>query len=350
MQTSPLNTQEILNNLRPLLLLGLGGLGFSLVLTPIYTSFAYKFKWWKKQRETSISGENATVFNKMHHAKHMQNIPTMAGGVGIVALLITTLWFNLDRAQTYLPLAAMSGAGLLGLIDDVVNLKSHKKGTRGLSSSLKFVLMTLIAALLAYWFIGRLGYTSVHVPFNGDVVLPTALMAAFIVFVIVGTANAVNITDGLDGLAGGLLMSAYGTFGLIAFLQGNFGLAGFCFTVVGTLISYVWFNIFPARFFMGDVGSFALGTGLAVVAIMTNSVLLVPIVGFVFVFEVFSVVLQLLSKKFLKRKIFLSAPIHHHFEAKGWPEAKVTMRFWVIGQVAAVAGILLAVWGGFAVL
>ncbi len=347
METTHITAQLILDNLRPLLLLSVSGLVLSLLLTPVYTSLAYRFKWWKKPRVDSISGEKAAVFNKMHKEKHLRNIPTMAGVIGLVALAISTLVFNLDRAQTYLPLAAMVGAGLLGLLDDIINLRGNGRGTAGLSSKIKFLLMALIAGALAYWFIGKLGYSSMHVPFDGDIVLGTGLFALFIMFVIIGTANAVNITDGLDGLAGGLLITAYGSFGLIAFLQGNFGLAGFCFTVVGTLLSYLWFNIYPARFFMGDVGSFALGTGLAVVAIMTDSILLLPVIGLVFMGEVVSVILQLGSKKFFKRKIFLSAPIHHHFEAMGWPETKVTMRFWVIGQVAAVAGILIAIWGGF---
>jgi phospho-N-acetylmuramoyl-pentapeptide-transferase len=162
----------------------------------------------------------------------------------------------------------------------------------------------------------------------------------------VATANSVNITDGLDGLAGGLCVFAYSVFGAIAFLQGNYGIAGFCLTVVGVLLSYVWFNIYPARFFMGDVGSFALGTGLGVVAILTNSILLLPVIGLVFVFETGTVILQLFSKKVFKRKIFLSTPIHHHFEATGWPETKVTMRFWVVGQVAGFVGLVLALLGG----
>ena len=344
----PMTSQEVIENLRPLLLLGLGGFLLSLALTPLYTTTAYRYKWWKRQRQESISGEKASVFAKIHHEKHLRHIPTMAGIVGLVALVVTTLVFNLDRAQTYLPLAAMVCAGALGLLDDIINLKSNGKGKAGLNSGLKFLLMAVIAGLLAYWFIIKLGYTSIHIPFDGELVLGPLLLALFIMFVVIGTANAVNITDGLDGLAGGLLISSYGAFGLVAFLQGNIGLAGFCFTIVGTLLSYVWFNIYPARFFMGDVGSFSLGTGLAVVAIMTNIALLLPVIGFVFMIEVFSVIAQLSSKKILKRKIFLAAPIHHHLEASGWPEAKVTMRFWVIGQVAAVAGILLAILGGFA--
>ncbi len=350
MNQTTLTVQAILDNLRPLMLLGVGGLLGSILLTPVYTTLAYRYKWWKRPRTDAISGEKAAVFSKMHAEKHRRHIPTMAGIVGLLVLAGVTLAFNLDRGQTYLPLAAMIGAGVLGLLDDVINLRTNGSGTGGLSSKLKFVLMVLIASGLAYWFVVKLGYSAIHIPFDGELMIGGPLLLAFIVFVVVGTANAVNITDGLDGLAGGLLISAYGAFGLIAFLQSNFGLAGFCFTIVGTLLSYVWFNIYPARFFMGDVGSFALGTGLAVVAIMTNTILLLPIIGIVFVGEVVSVVLQLSSKKVLKRKVFLSAPIHHHFEASGWPETKVTMRFWVLGQVAAAAGILLAVWGGFVTL
>ena len=143
-----------------------------------------------------------------------------------------------------------------------------------------------------------------------------------------------------------MLVTAFAAFALIAFLQGNFGIAAFCLALVGALLSFLWFNIFPARFFMGDVGSFAFGTTLAVVAIMLNATLLIPIIGLLFVIEIASVVLQLASKKILKRKLFLSAPIHHHFEAIGWPETKVTMRFWVLGQACAVVGLLVAALGG----
>lgn len=293
-----------------------------------------------------MSGEKAVIFAKMHAKKHMRNIPTMAGVIGLTALSAVTILFNLDRGQTWLPLAAAVGAGCVGLLDDIINLRGGQ-GTAGLNFKIKLLLTSLIAASLSYWFVYKLEYTSLHIPFGGDLALAPIIMLVLFIFVIIATANAVNITDGLDGLAGGLLVTAYATFGLIAFLQGNFGIAGFCLTMVGVLLSYLWFNIFPARFFMGDVGSFAFGTTLAVVAIMLNAALLIPIVGLMFVVEVSSVVVQLLSKKFLKRKIFLSAPIHHHFEAIGWPETKVTMRFWVLGQVSGVLGLLVAVLGGF---
>jgi len=167
------------------------------------------------------------------------------------------------------------------------------------------------------------------------------LIIPIFIAVVVATANAVNISDGLDGLAGGLTATAFMVYSVIAILEQRYGVAGFCLTIVGALLSYTWFNVFPARFFMGDVGSFALGTALGVVAMITDTVLLLPIIGLVFVAEAGSSALQILSKKLRGgKKIFKIAPIHHHFEASGWPETKVTMRFWIIGQVAAVLGLI----------
>jgi len=337
----------ILENLQPILILGFSGFVLAMALTPVYTKFAFDYKWWKKPRKDTVSGEEAKIYQKMHAEKHKRNIPTMAGVIGLVALAVVTIVGNLDRGQTWLPLAAAIGAGMIGLLDDVVNLRGSGTGTAGLNFKIKLFLTTIIAAGLSYWFVYKLGYTGVHIPFGGDVTFLPALMFIGFVLIIIATANAVNITDGLDGLAGGLLVTAFGAFATIAILQGNFGIAGFCLTMVGVLLSYLWFNIFPARFFMGDVGSFAFGTTLAVVAIMLNATLLIPVIGFIFVVEVSSAAAQLLSKRILRRKIFISAPIHHHFEAKGWPETKVTMRFWVLGQVSAVVGLLTAVLGGF---
>jgi phospho-N-acetylmuramoyl-pentapeptide-transferase len=173
------------------------------------------------------------------------------------------------------------------------------------------------------------------------------LLIPLFVLVVVSAGNAVNISDGLDGLAGGLLMSAYAAFGVIAALQGNYGIAAFCMTIVGALLAYVWFNIPPARFFMGDVGSFALGTGLGVVAMLTDTLLLLPLIGLVFVAEAGSSLLQIFSKKVFHRRIFIAAPVHHHLEALEWPKTKVTMRFWIIGQVCAALGVILALVGGY---
>lgn len=317
----------------------------SFALTPIYTTLAYRYKAWKRVRDTAVSGEKAPVFYKLHAAKHRRNIPTMAGIIIVLAVSAVTLLTNLDRGQTYLPLFGLVAAGVVGLIDDYINIRGQDKGIAGLRSHIKFSLILLIAFLASYWAYFKLGYKSLELPYHGQLYLGLFIIPLF-TFVIVGTANAVNITDGLDGLSGGLLSIAFGSFGVIALLQGHFAIAAFCATVVGSLLAYTWFNIYPARFFMGDTGSFALGTALAMVALLTDTVLLLPIIGGLFVIEAGSVLLQLFSKRVFKRKIFLSSPIHHHFEAIGWPETKVTMRFWVIGAIFAASGIAIAVAGG----
>lgn len=317
-------------------------LGFllSMIITPLYTTLAYQYKWWKKPRSTAVTGEKATMFAKLHHAKHERHIPTMAGLIFLVSVTLVTLCLNLSRAETWLPLAAFVGAGAVGLIDDIINIKGTGRGIAGLNSKLKLLLTTIIALIGGLFFYFKLDVTSINVPGFGDLAIGWLIIPLF-VLVIVSTANAVNITDGLDGLAGGLVAMSFSIYAMIAFLEGRFGVAGFCMTIVGALLSYTWFNIYPARFFMGDVGSFALGTALGVVAMITDTVLLLPIIGGVFVMEAGSVLIQILSKKFRGKKVFKVAPIHHHFEASGWPETKVTMRFWVLGQVFGVIGLII---------
>ncbi len=339
-----LQTIEITDQLVHTFVLSLAAFLLAMFLTPIYTFFAYRFKFWKKQRSTTTTGEKLQVFNKLHAKKFERNIPTMAGIIFIIAIAVTTL-FNLNRGQTWLPLAALLGGALVGLLDDIINLRGNGSGSAGLRSSVKFSLITALGLLLGWWFFERNGVSSIFVPFIGDISIGWGIIPLF-AFAVVATGNAVNISDGLDGLAGGLLSLSYSTFGVIALMQGQVFLAGFCFTVVGALLSYVWFNIYPARFFMGDVGSFSLGAALGVVAILTNTLFLLPIIGIIFVIEAGSSAIQIISKKYFGRKVFISAPIHHHFEAVGWPETKVTMRFWVIGAVAGFMGVLLALAGG----
>ena len=326
-------------------LLSIGAFLFAMFLTPIYTFFAYRYKFWKQQRSTSTDGKKLEVFTKLHAAKFRRNIPTMAGIIGVFSITAITLLFNLDRAETYLPLAALVGGGIVGLIDDIINVRGLGGGVGGLRSGMKFTMITLIGVVLGWFFYAKLGIDSFHVPFVGEVTIGWLIVPLF-TFAVVATGNAVNISDGLDGLAGGLLAISFSTFGVIALLQGNSMMAGFCFTVVGALLSYLWFNIHPARFFMGDVGSFAFGVALGVVAMLTDTLLLLPVIGLVFVLEAGSSLIQILSKKFFKKKIFISAPVHHHLEAIGWPETKVTMRFWVIGCVVAFTGFVLAIAGG----
>lgn len=340
-----MSLNEFTHGLSGTFLLSVAAFLLAMSLTPVYTFAAYRYKFWKKQRSATTTGEQLEVFNKLHAAKFKRNIPTMAGVIGVIAIAAVTFGFNLDRAQTWLPLAALLGGAGVGLLDDIINLRSSGKGVAGLRSSMKFGMIMLIALVLGWFFYAKLGYTTIHIPYAGDIFLGWVVVPLF-VLAVVSTSNAVNISDGLDGLAGGLLAISYGTFGVIALLQGHVMLSGFCFTVVGALLSYLWFNIYPARFFMGDVGSFAFGTSLGVVAMLTNTLFLLPIIGIVFVIEAGSSLLQILSKRIRHRKIFISAPIHHHLEATGWPETKITMRFWVIGCVAGFIGIMLALAGG----
>ncbi len=336
---------DINNNIGYELVLALGAFLLSMFITPIYTNFAYKHKLWKKQKSVAITGEKLQYMNKAHAEKIKRHFPTMAGVIILVAVIVVTTICCLNRGQTWLPLAAFVGGGVIGLIDDVLNLYG-KNAVAGMRAPVKFAMISALGVFLGWFFACKLGWTAINVPYVGLVevgVIGTILLFAFAV---VATGNAVNITDGMDGLAGGLAMLAYGSYGVIALLQEQWYLAGFCFIVIGALLSYIWFNVYPARFMMGDTGSFALGAGLGVVAMMTNSFLLLPVIGGLFVVEAGSSLLQIGAKKFFHRKIFLSAPIHHHLQAKGWEESKIVMRFWIIGGVLAMLGVFLAMGGG----
>lgn len=331
-----------------ILLLGFLGFLVSMIITPVYTTAAYRWQWWKRPRTEATTGEKATMFMKLHGEKHKRLIPTMAGIVFVVSATLVTLGFNLSREETWLPLAAFVGAAGVGLLDDIINIRGEGTGVAGLRAKIKLLLTTLVALLGGWYFYAKLDVTSIHIPGLTDPWQLGWLIVPLFVLVVVATANAVNISDGLDGLAGGLTSTAFGAYAVIAALEGRFGVAAFCLTIVGALLSYTWFNIFPARFFMGDVGSFALGTALGVVAMITDTVLLLPIIGLVFVAEAGSSMVQILSKKLRNgKKIFKIAPIHHHFEAIGWPETKVTMRFWIIGQVCAFIGLTIFLLGRY---
>lgn len=328
------------------LVLALGAFLFAMFLTPIYTHFAYKYKFWKQQKKTTAQGDNLPVMTKLHAHKFKRVFPTMAGMVGVLTVLVVTVLCNFDRGQTWLPLAGFVGGSLVGFIDDLINVFGSGNGAAGLRAPVKFVLISLVGLVLGWFFTAKLGWTAIHIPFIGQWEIGVTGMLLLFVFAVVATSNAVNISDGLDGLAGGLAMFAYGAFGIIALLQGQWMLCAFCLTVVGWLLSYVWFNVPPARFMMGDTGSFALGAGLGVIAMMTNAFFLLPIVGVLLVLEAGSSLLQMFWKKFFHRKLLVSAPIHHHLEARGWGEAKIVMRFWVIAGVFALIGVFMAAAGG----
>lgn len=319
----------------------IGGFVLSMLLTPLYTFLAYKYKFWKTQKTATVTGEKLKIVSKLHAKKLARHIPTMAGVIGVLAVVLITLIFNMNRSQTWLPLAGLIGGAGIGLIDDILNVWGPDRKNAGLRAPIKFAMIIGVGLILAWFFYCKLGYDSVMIPFIGNINIQWGIIPLFM-FAVVATSNAVNISDGLDGLAGGLLSASFAAFGVIALVQGQPQLAIFCFTVVGALLAYIWFNVYPARFFMGDVGSFAWGTALGVVAMLTNSLLILPVIGLIFVIEGASSAIQIFSKKVFHRKVFISAPIHHHLEAKGWEETKITMRFWVISIAMAFIGVVLA--------
>lgn len=328
-----------------ILALGLVGFLLSMAITPLFTHLAYKYQWWKKPRTEAWSGGEATVYKKLHANKHTRNIPNMAGLIFVISILIVTLLFNLNRGQTWLPLAGMILAAFIGLADDIMNIKGSNKKIAGMQAGVKFFLYSLVGLAGGWWFFEKLGVKSFYLPYFHNISVGIFIILIFWI-VVIATANSVNITDGLDGLAGGLLSSSFAAYAFIAAVEGKYALSAFCLTVVGALMSYTWFNIFPARFFMGDVGAFAMGTALGIIAMQTNTIYVLPIIGLVYVFEAGSVIINRLSKKLRNgKKVFLSSPVHHHFEAKGWPETKVTMRFWILGQAASFLGLIIFLLG-----
>ena len=336
-------------------ILGLGAISFIIALawTPILIYFLDKYRLGKQ-----IRSEGAPIFNKFHKKK--QGTPTMGGILiwGTVLFLTLLFWWLaqigegtileklnfLTRKETLLPLGALIASALVGFGDDLLGIfkKSSKGGAKGggLKVRHRLLIYTFIAGFGAWWFFWKLEWDLVHVPFVGDFNVGWWYILIFI-FVLVATAHSTNLTDGLDGLVGGVLLIAFAAYGTIAFSQGKMDLAVFCGVIIGALLAFLWFNIYPARFFMGDTGAMSLGITLGIIAMLTNAFLLLPFIGFVLVMESCSVIVQLCSKKIRKKKVFLSTPIHHHFEAKGWPETKITMRFWIINGVMAVIGLII---------
>jgi phospho-N-acetylmuramoyl-pentapeptide-transferase len=318
----------------------------AMLLTPVLAHFLYKYKLGKNIR----SEENAPIMSKLH--QHKSGTPTMGGILIWATTLVLAIGFYilsrlyngsftslnfLSRSQTLLPLGALIATAGVGLLDDFIDIKSNGKG--GMKIIHRLIIYTLIAIFGAFWFYYKLDWDLIHVPFVGNFEIGWWYIPVFI-FIIVATSFSVNEADGLDGLVGGMLLVAFGAYGAIAFNQGKYDLATFCGVIIGALVAFLWFNINPARFFMGDTGSMSLGVTLGIIAMLTNYALLLPIICFVFMIESLSVILQNISKKIRKKKIWLSTPIHHHFEAKGWPEAKVVMRFWLISGVMSVVGLI----------
>lgn len=324
---------------------------FTVSWTPILTNFLYKYKLGKQIRNSG----DTPIFSKLH--AHKAGTPTMGGVLiwGTVLFLIVVFYylsllfpdklisaFNfLTQKETLLPLGALVASALIGLVDDWLDIR--KKGVfggGGLKMRHRLLIYTLIAIIGALWFYFKLDWTTIHVPFLGYFEIGWWYIPVFI-FVIVATSFSVNETDGLDGLAGGTLLVAFASYGVISFVMGRYDLAAFCAVIIGALLAFLWFNIPPARFYMGDTGSMSLGITLGIIALLTNNVLILPFIGFIFLIESLSVIIQILSRKIRKKRVFLSAPIHHHFQAQNWPESKIVMRFWLVSGVMALLGLLI---------
>lgn len=364
MQVAAITTiPEVINVLKVLIT---GFLAFTLAfaLTPLWTHLLYRYRIGIKIKQTSVDGEQLTYVSRLHAGK--QGTPTMGGAIVWFSVLVLILlshyvfplvaewtgqnfWARLDffrRSQTWLPLFFLVASGILGLCDDwmsVRGLGTNKGG--GMRFAQRFWWLILISTAGAWWFYSKLEWDIIHIPAVGDFTIGWWYVPLFM-FVILYTAISSNETDGLDGLNGGVMMMAFSAFSLIAFVHNKVDLAAFCAAVAGALLAFLWFNVHPARFFMGDTGAMALGTTLGVVAMLTNSAIALFVIVFIYFLESGSVVLQMASKRLRGgKKIFLAAPLHHHFEALGWPETKVVMRAWIFTALTAILGVMLAVFG-----
>ncbi|MBI5655216.1 phospho-N-acetylmuramoyl-pentapeptide-transferase [Candidatus Uhrbacteria bacterium] len=304
--------------------------------------------------KTIRSAEVAPIAGGLH--AHKSGTPVMGGLVVWVTVLVVTLilssgcafidgawcsWNFLSRSQTLLPIGALLAAAMVGLVDDYLNVKKIGAAGGGLRMRHRLISYSLIALGGAWWFYSKLGWDFIHIPFVGNFEVGWLYIPIFAI-VIIATSFSVNETDGLDGLAGGPLMAAFTGYAVIAFAQGKMDLAVFCVAIVGALMAFLWYNVTPASFFMGDTGAMSLGTALGVVAMLTNQPLLLPIIGLPFVLESLSVIIQVASKKIRKKKVFLSAPVHHHLQAIGWKESQIVFRTWLISMFSAGVGVVLA--------
>ncbi len=324
----------------------------ALLVTPFWSRFLKEKHFAKQIRD----GDAAPVYYELHKKK--EGTPSGGGiiiwstvlGIAAVFGILDrffdgSLWGYLNfisRPETFLPLAALFGAAVVGLADDW--LGAHRRGGApggGIKVRHKSLLYLAIAAVGAWWFYFKLGWDVISVPFVGTFTIGWWYIPIFI-FIIFATAFSANETDGLDGLLGGASLFAFVALTTVAFVLHRFNLAAFGGAMIGALLAFLWNNIYPAQFFMGDTGSMSLGITIGVIAMLTNTALLLPFFAFILVIESLSVIVQLASKKLRHgRKVFRSTPIHHHFEALGWPESQVTMRFWIVSAVAAAFGLVL---------
>ena len=346
-------SNDLTINVIKVFLLGFLGFVLAFLLTPFLTNFLYKYKLWKKKvKQKAIDGGELSVFKKFHSKREI-SVPRFGGiliwAVTLLLALIFWLlsltdiwWFEklnfVSRGQTWLPLFALGVASLLGLVDDILQVSTKKRYfVEGLPLKFRLFFVSCIGLIGGWWFYTRLEWETIFVPGIGDITIGFWLIPLFVLVMLAVYSG--GVIDGLDGLSGGAFVSMFGAFAAIAFFRGQYDIAALCMVISGTILAFLWFNIPPARFYMGETGILGLTATLTVIAFFTDSVLVLPIIGFLLVISSGSVILQLFSKKFMRKKLFLAAPLHHHFQAKGWPHYKITMRFWIIGAVMAIIGV-----------
>ncbi len=329
-------------------------------LTPFLTHFLYKYKVWKKTGgKTTLSGAEATEFNRLKGAEEIKT-PRMGGiviwGSVILTISILTTWSLLwpertlgnmqfvSREQTWIPLTALLVGAIIGFLNDYYDVVH---GGRGLRLSVRLSIITLLAAGIGWWFYSKLGIASIAIPFSEPLYLGVGIIFFFILLTLMLYAS--GVIDGIDGLSGGVFAAVFLAYSMIAYMQMQYDVAAFCAAVAGGTLAFLWFNIPPARFWMTETGSMSLTLALAVVVFMTDTlggghgIALLPIIGLPLIATVASVVLQVLYRKVYKKKLLRIAPLHHHFEAIGWPATKVTMRYWILSIVCAFLGIALSI-------
>jgi phospho-N-acetylmuramoyl-pentapeptide-transferase len=331
------------------------------LLTPLVTGFLYRHKMWKKQAKTvAVDGRETPIFNQLHKHKEV-GTPKLGGIVIWASVFITTLLFwavgkafdadlaqklpFLSRNQTWLPLFTLVVGSVMGLLDDYLDIRGigdHIAG--GLSLKKRLLVVTLTGLVGGWWFFTKLGVSSVALPFGGELELGLLFIPLFVLVMLFCYSG--GVIDGIDGLAGGVFATIFAAYGGIAFFQYQIDLAAFCAVVTGGILAFLWFNIPPARFYMSETGTMGLTMTLAVVAFLTQAVLVLPLIALPLFLTTLSDVIQIASKRFRNgKKVFLVAPVHHHFEAIGWPGYKVTMRYWVLGAICAIFGMAVALAG-----
>jgi len=326
-------------------------------ITPLATHFFFKHKMWKKySRNGEISSPD---FHKIHNEQEELNTPRVGGIIIWFSALMSTLLFYLaavifpgvvtekmnflSRNQTLIPFFTLLFGSLLGLSDDLIQIYGNGKFARDDTSwrNWKAFLVASLSLLIGFWFFYKLGMSAINIPFDGEFYLGILIIPFFIIVALATFSG--GVIDGIDGLSGGVFASIFSAYSAIAFANNQIDLAAFSGAVAGAIFAFLWFNIPPARFYMGETGIMGLTITLATLAFLTDSVLILPVVALPLVLTSGSVILQIFSKKFFGKKLFRLAPIHHHFESLGWPSYKVTMRFWVLSVVFAIIGIILAI-------